>query len=170
MNFETENFIRKQVRQFLLTEAEDLAATTGQEKEIERARTRGRPPKWISETEGLAASNPTELLKRLGVLGLKPDGRNLLEKAGKFVKAAIKATPPMKTAFRDPVTTQASSGAKGVKIFLNENIPYPHRYIRWTLDAARRNGQISLPENFQIDDMGSYVVIYEAEKRHTWKG
>ena len=170
MDIETENFIRMQVRKYLLVEADDLAAATGQEKEIERARTRGRPPKWISETEGLAKSNPTELLKRLGILGLSPGGRNLLDKAGKLVKAAIIATPPMKTAFREPVTAQSSSGAKGVKIFLNQNIPYPHRYIRWTLDAARRNGQVSLPESFQIDDMGSYVIIYEGKKRHTWKG
>ena len=170
MSLETENFIRAQVRKYLLAEAEGLAQATGKEKGIERQRTRGRPPKWISETEGLAASNPTELLKRLGLVNFVPQGSTLLEKAGKLVKKAIQGTRPMDDAFKAPVIAVGGSGEKGVKIFLKQNIPYPHRYVRWTLDAARRNRQIELPENFQIDDMGSYVIIYEAKRRHTWKG
>ena len=170
MGLETENFIRAQVRKYLLAEGDGLAQATGKEKGIERRRTRGRPPKWISETEGLAASNPTELLKRLGLEGFSPQGKTLLEKAGKLLKKAIQNTRPMEAAFKAPVVSLSRAEQNGIKIFLKQNIPYPHRYVRWTLDAARRNGQVELPENFQIDDMGSYVVIYEAKRRHTWKG
>lgn len=168
MSTHAENFIRMHIRNLLLAEAGDLATDTGQEKGIERKRTRGRPPKWIAETEGLAKSDPTALLKRLGILGFSPDGQDLIDKMGKLVREAINNTAPMKKAFKVPVISKNVQGQKGAKIFLNENIPYPHRYIRWTIDAARRNGQIQLPENYQIDDMGSYVIIYESEKRHTW--
>jgi len=151
-----EKKIRNAVRKFLL------------EAEQTRRPGRGGYKKQIQQAGSLAQSNPSELMKRLGVTALQ--GNSDIEKLNSLLSQATSGTDVMSQAFNSPSPRRDNAtGSEGVRVPVNLIPPRDARkYLEHTLIAAQNSKTALFVDDIQVEILGNDVLLYFSSKPYSW--
>ena len=155
----TEQKIRKFIRRFLL------------ENEQTRRPGRGGYKKEIQAAGALAQSNPSELMKRLGIGSAA--GKNDIEKLNNLLIQAVSGTnssEAMQNVFGSPQPRKdKTTGSQGIRVPVNV-IPSrdARKYLEHTLVGAQLARAALFVDDIQIEILGNDVLIYFASKPYSW--
>ena len=151
-----ERKIRDAVRKFLL------------EAEQTRRPGRGGYKKEIQQAGSLAQSNPSELMKRLGVTALQ--GSSDIEKLNSLLTQATAGTDAMGQAFDNPSPRRDNvSGSEGVRVPVKLiSARDARKYLEHTLIAAQNSRTALFVDDIQVEILGNDVLLYFSSKPYSW--
>ena len=141
------------------------------ENEQTRRPGRGGYKKEIQAAGALAQSNPTELMKRLGIGSTT--GKNDIEKLNSLLTQAVSGTnssQAMQDVFGEPQPRKdKQTGYEGIRVPVSIIPPRDARkYLEHTLVGAQLARTALFVDDIQIEILGNDVLLYFSAKPYSW--